>query len=167
MQATKRVVLGALVVLLAAACSPRELRRWSIWYERDPEPAMAYARCIDRHPRAEAHRGEARDGCFRKARRVADRPDDTSDDGGGSDTGGIYWPWNELAECESGGNWSINTGNGYYGGLQFSLTSWRAVGGSGYPHEHSASEQIHRGELLQDIQGWGAWPTCARIVGLL
>ena len=80
---------------------------------------------------------------------------------------GIYWPWDELAECESGGDWSINTGNGYYGGLQFALGSWQAAGGTGYPHEHSPAEQIRRGEILQDIQGWGAWPTCARIVGLL
>ena len=80
---------------------------------------------------------------------------------------GIYWPWDELAECESNGDWAINTGNGYYGGLQFALGSWQAAGGTGYPHEHSPAEQIHRGEILQDMQGWGAWPTCARIIGLL
>ncbi len=75
--------------------------------------------------------------------------------------------WDQLAQCESGGNWSINTGNGYYGGLQFSASSWRAVGGTGLPHQHSREEQIRRGELLQDAQGWGAWPTCARKLGLL
>ena len=74
--------------------------------------------------------------------------------------------WDRLAQCESGGNWSINTGNGYYGGLQFSLQSWRAVGGSGYPHNHSREEQIRRGEKLQAIQGWGAWPACSRKLGL-
>jgi hypothetical protein len=74
--------------------------------------------------------------------------------------------WDSLAECESGGNWSINTGNGYYGGLQFSLTSWRAVGGTGYPHHHSREEQIFRAEKLLDIQGWGAWPACSRKLGL-
>ena len=74
--------------------------------------------------------------------------------------------WDRLAQCESGGNWSINTGNGYYGGLQFSLSSWRAVGGSGYPHHHSRLEQIYRGERLQKIQGWGAWPACSRKIGL-
>ena len=76
------------------------------------------------------------------------------------------WPWDALAQCESGGNWSINTGNGYYGGLQFALTSWRAVGGTGYPHQHSREEQIRRGIALQRIQGWGAWPACARKLGL-
>lgn len=73
--------------------------------------------------------------------------------------------WDDLAQCESGGNWSINTGNGYYGGLQFSLDSWRSVGGSGYPHEHSREEQIHRGELLLERQGWDAWPHCSRELG--
>ena len=76
-----------------------------------------------------------------------------------------YAVWDRLAECESGGNWSINTGIGYYGGLQFSLSSWRAVGGSGYPHQHSREEQIARAERLLDLQGWGAWPACTRKLG--
>ena len=74
--------------------------------------------------------------------------------------------WDRLARCESGGNWSINTGNGYYGGLQFSLSSWRAVGGSGYPHTASRAEQIKRGKLLLARHGWGAWPACTRKLGL-
>jgi len=74
--------------------------------------------------------------------------------------------WDRLAECESGGNWSINTGNGYYGGIQFSLSSWRAVGGSGYPHHHSRETQIEMGERLKAQQGWGAWPACSRKLGL-
>ncbi|MBW3576703.1 MAG: cell wall-binding repeat-containing protein [Actinobacteria bacterium] len=74
--------------------------------------------------------------------------------------------WESLARCESGGNWAINTGNGYYGGLQFALSSWRAVGGTGYPHQQSKWEQIYRGELLQSRQGWGAWPSCSRKIGL-
>jgi peptidoglycan hydrolase-like protein with peptidoglycan-binding domain len=77
-----------------------------------------------------------------------------------------YDIWVRLAVCESGGNWSINTGNSYYGGLQFSLTSWRAVGGSGYPHQASMLEQMARAERLLDIQGWGAWPSCSRQLGL-
>jgi hypothetical protein len=73
--------------------------------------------------------------------------------------------WQRLAQCESGGNWSINTGNGYYGGLQFSLSSWRWVGGSGYPHHASRAEQIHRAEILLSRQGWNAWPSCSRQLG--
>lgn len=74
--------------------------------------------------------------------------------------------WDRLAQCESGGNWSINTGNGFYGGLQFTLSSWQAVGGSGYPHQASKSEQIARAEKLQAIQGWGAWPACTAKLGI-
>lgn len=70
-----------------------------------------------------------------------------------------------IARCESGGNWSINTGNGYYGGIQFSLRSWRAVGGVGYPHQNSKWEQIRRGIRLLAVQGWGAWPACSRKLG--
>lgn len=75
--------------------------------------------------------------------------------------------WDQLAECESGGNWSANTGNGYYGGIQFSLPTWQSVGGSGYPHEHSREEQIKRGKILQERSGWGQWPHCAAELGLL
>ncbi len=69
--------------------------------------------------------------------------------------------WDRIAACESGGNWSANTGNGYYGGLQFSLSSWRAVGGSGRPDQASKATQIAMAERLQHAQGWGAWPVCS------
>lgn len=74
--------------------------------------------------------------------------------------------WDALARCEAGGNWSINTGNGYYGGLQFSASSWRAVGGTGLPHQHTRETQIAMGERLRAAQGWGAWPACSRKLGL-
>lgn len=74
--------------------------------------------------------------------------------------------WDQLAACESGGNWAINTGNGFYGGLQFTLSSWQAVGGTGMPNEASREEQIMRGQMLQAIQGWGAWPACTSKLGL-
>lgn len=74
--------------------------------------------------------------------------------------------WDQLAQCESGGNWAINTGNGFYGGLQFTLSSWQAVGGSGYPHQASKAEQIARAEQLLALQGWGAWPACTAKLGL-
>jgi LysM repeat protein len=80
-----------------------------------------------------------------------------------SPSGGV---WDRLAQCESGGNWSINTGNGYYGGLQFTPSSWRAVGGSGLPHQASKAEQIARGKMLQARQGWGAWPACTAKLGI-
>jgi LysM repeat protein len=74
--------------------------------------------------------------------------------------------WYRLAQCESGGNWAINTGNGFYGGLQFTLSTWRSVGGSGYPNQASASEQIARAKILQARSGWGAWPACSARLGL-
>jgi hypothetical protein len=71
--------------------------------------------------------------------------------------------WDAIAMCESGGDWHINTGNGYYGGLQFSLPTWRAVGGSGYPHQHSADEQKRRAEaLIRRAPGHTQWPSCWR-----
>lgn len=73
--------------------------------------------------------------------------------------------WDRLAQCESGGRWNLNSGNGYYGGLQFSLSSWHAVGGTGSPHEHSRSEQIAAGKRLWQSSGWGAWPGCTRSFG--
>nr|AOG62414.1 resuscitation-promoting factor protein [Micrococcus luteus] len=69
--------------------------------------------------------------------------------------------WDAIAFCESTNRWDINTGNGFYGGLQFTLSSWQAVGGQGYQHQASKAEQIKRAEMLQDLQGWGAWPKCA------
>jgi resuscitation-promoting factor RpfB len=74
--------------------------------------------------------------------------------------------WDKIAQCESGGNWSINTGNGYYGGLQFSLSTWRAYGGSGMPHKASREEQIRIAKKVQASDGWGAWPACTAKLGL-
>lgn len=73
--------------------------------------------------------------------------------------------WDRIAKCESGGNWSINTGNGYYGGLQFSAATWRSVGGPGLPHEHSREVQIKYAKILQQRSGWGQW-SCAAKVGV-
>lgn len=73
--------------------------------------------------------------------------------------------WDHLAQCESGGNWAINTGNGFYGGIQFTLQSWHGVGGTGYPHQASRETQIAMGKRLWAIQGWGAWPGCTAKFG--
>ena len=77
--------------------------------------------------------------------------------------------WDAVAQCESGGNWSINTGNGYYGGLQFSSSTWRAFGGAQYaPYAHQATkaEQITVAQRTLAVQGPGAWPTCSQMAGL-
>jgi LysM repeat protein len=73
--------------------------------------------------------------------------------------------WDGVAQCESSGNWSINTGNGYYGGLQFSQSTWEAYGGLEYaPRADLATkeEQIIVAERTLDGQGIGAWPTCGQ-----
>jgi nucleoid-associated protein YgaU len=73
--------------------------------------------------------------------------------------------WDAVAQCESSGNWSIDTGNGYYGGLQFSASTWAAFGGTEYaPNAHLATkaQQIAVAERTLDVQGPGAWPTCGK-----
>ncbi|WP_341358118.1 transglycosylase family protein [Georgenia sp. M64] len=77
--------------------------------------------------------------------------------------------WDALAQCESSGNWSINTGNGYYGGLQFSQSTWEAFGGTQYAARAdlaSREQQIATAEQTLAVQGWGAWPACSAKLGL-
>jgi len=74
--------------------------------------------------------------------------------------------WDALAQCESGGNWGINTGNGYSGGLQFSPSTWAAFGGQGAPQNASREQQIAVAENVLQGQGWGAWPSCSSQLGL-
>ena len=73
--------------------------------------------------------------------------------------------WDAIAKCESGGNWAINTGNGYYGGLQFSPATWKSNGGAGMPHQATRAEQIRIAENVLRTQGIGAWPTCGAKAG--
>ncbi|TFI42043.1 DUF3235 domain-containing protein [Rhodococcus sp. 1R11] len=77
--------------------------------------------------------------------------------------------WDRLAQCEAGGNWGINTGNGFQGGLQFSPSTWNAHGGQQYAataNQASREEQIAVAEKVLDSQGWGAWPSCSSSLGL-
>jgi nucleoid-associated protein YgaU len=77
--------------------------------------------------------------------------------------------WDAVAACESGGNWATNTGNGYYGGLQFSASTWDGFGGTAYASradEASPSEQMAIADKVVAAQGWGAWPVCSRVAGV-
>lgn len=77
--------------------------------------------------------------------------------------------WDRLAQCESGGNWAINTGNGFQGGLQFSPSTWNAHGGQQYAaaaNQATREQQITVAERVLDTQGWGAWPSCSSSLGL-
>ena len=87
--------------------------------------------------------------------------------GAGTASAATTSEWDAVAQCESGGNWSINTGNGYYGGLQFSASTWAAYGGTAYAptaDQASKSQQIAIAEKVLAGQGKGAWPSCG--VGL-
>ena len=74
--------------------------------------------------------------------------------------------WDRVAACESGNNWSINTGNGFYGGLQFTQSTWHGYGGSGSPQNASKAEQKRVARNVLKGQGPGAWPVCSRKAGL-
>ena len=77
--------------------------------------------------------------------------------------------WNALSQCESSGDWHINTGNGYYGGLQFSQSTWEGFGGTQYASRADLAtreQQIATAEKVLDVQGWGAWPACSAGLGL-
>ena len=91
----------------------------------------------------------------------------SSDSGSSGASGADAGVWAQLAQCESGGNPATNTGNGYYGLYQFSLSTWQSVGGSGLPSDASAEEQTMRAQMLQQRSGWGQWPHCAAKLGLL
>ncbi|MFI5584278.1 transglycosylase family protein [Amycolatopsis sp. NPDC051758] len=70
--------------------------------------------------------------------------------------------WDAIAQCESGGNWGTSTGNGYYGGLQFSQSTWKAYGGTGSAQNASREQQIAVAERVLQGQGIGAWPVCGK-----
>ncbi|MDQ3165112.1 MAG: LysM peptidoglycan-binding domain-containing protein [Actinomycetota bacterium] len=77
--------------------------------------------------------------------------------------------WNRLANCESGQRWHINTGNGYYGGLQFSYSTWRAFGGGRYAPRADLAPRRDQVRIAQRVlhgQGWGAWPACSAALDL-
>lgn len=114
----------------------------------------------------------------KKAEDTTSSSSSSSSDSSGSSSSGSSAPapaavsgddaaiWAAIAQCESGGNPSINTGNGYYGMYQFSLPTWRSVGGSGLPSDASVEEQTMRARMLQQRSGWGQWG-CAYRLGLV
>ena len=139
---------AALALSTATACTPQQIAEWVDWHDRDPAAAEEFAKLP-------AIQALLREGA--QQTRSAPRPS----------TGGNT-VWDRLAQCESGGNWSINTGNGYYGGLQFLPSTWRSAGGTGMPHQHSREEQIRVAINLRDSgQGYRPWPQCAARLGLL
>lgn len=133
------VAAAAMCIGTVAACTPEQAQMWRSWHAQDPAAAEAFAEDLAGAPPANAS----------------------------SEPAGV---WDDLAECESGGDWAINTGNGYHGGLQFLGSTWRAYGGGEFAERAdlaSRDEQITVAERVRDDVGFGAWPTCARRLGLL
>jgi hypothetical protein len=121
------------------ACTPQEVRMWRVWHATDAAAAEEFADDVD----------------------VALQTDAAVQPAG---------VWDDLAACESGGNWSIATGDGYYGGLQFSGSTWRNYGGGEFAEradQASRDEQIAVAERVHADVGFGAWPSCAGVLGLL
>lgn len=157
------IVCGAVAAL--SACSPAQTAMWLDWHAADPEAATEWVReeCGELCTNDTNNNGIVEPD---QSSSSGSSSSESSPSSSGSSNSSGSSVWDAIAECESGGNWSISTGNGYYGGLQFALQSWRAAGGSGYPHHASRSTQIAIAENLLDMQGWGAWPTCSRRLGL-
>jgi Transglycosylase-like domain len=137
--------LAAMTVGVLTACTPNQIADWIEWHHQDPAAAEEFA-----------NRPEV------QAALVGSQASPPQERHGG----GV---WDRVAWCESGGNWSINTGNGYSGGLQFLHSSWRAYGGREFAplaHQATRSQQIEVAERILDDVGWKAWPACSRRLGL-
>ena len=141
-------LVGVLAVGALTACTPQQIADWVEWNKEDPAAAQEFARI----PAVAAS--------FESGEHIQRAAPQRASSGGTT-------VWDRLAQCESGGNWSINTGNGYYGGLQFLPSTWRAAGGSGMPHQASREEQIRVAENLRADAGFRPWPQCAAKLGLL
>jgi LysM repeat protein len=132
-------------------------------------PAPAYTPSASRGSSGGESGGESSSSSTRSRVTSSSSSGSSASSGGGSSAGGGVW--DQLAQCESGGDWGISTGNGYYGGLQFDAGTWRAFGGGTYaalPNQASREEQIAVAEKVRDSRGggYGAWPACSRKLGL-
>jgi hypothetical protein len=147
------------LIAVTVGCTPEQIDDWIDWHEEDPAAAQEFLAipAVQDHLRLDTDH----DGVVEPDARDADESAPARPSNGGNTV------WDRLAQCESGGNWSINTGNGYYGGLQFLPSTWRAAGGSGMPHQASRAEQIRVAENLRQEAGFRPWPQCAAKLGLL
>lgn len=135
-------------MLLTISCTPKEVRQWHTWYNQDPDAAVEFA-----------NRPEIQE----QLNSGASRENNSQQNNSGNTV------WDNLAQCESGQNWSYNGGSGYDGGLQFLPATWRAYGGqefAEYAWQASRESQINVAERVLDDVGWGAWPACSRKLGL-
>jgi resuscitation-promoting factor RpfB len=155
----KKLALILIIPTLAviSACTPRETAAWLQWHAKDPEAAVTFARNLPQQEQSQPREQQQEE---------QEDEESVSNNAPAVSSGSV---WDRLAQCESGGNWAINTGNGYYGGLQFLGSTWRAYGGNEYASRAdlaSREQQIDIAERVLDDVGWGAWPACTKRLGL-
>jgi hypothetical protein len=150
----KRIAMTALAAVASVgvlgACTPEEVQMWQAWHAQDPAAAEAYLQ----DPAQSAAPADPAAAPAEPAAAPA------------VPEGSV---WDKVAYCESGGNWAINRGTGYYGGLQMLGATWRNYGGTEFAataDQASREQQIVVAERVLDDVGWGAWPACSRKLGL-
>ena len=133
-----------------------------------PEPA-AEAPTTEQKSEKKSEKRSSSSTANRSSERSSEDSSSSKDSGASAPSAPSGSVWDRIAQCESGGNWSINTGNGYHGGLQFSGQTWRAFGGGKYAptaDQASRAQQIDIAKKVQAQQGWGAWPACTSKLGI-
>ena len=133
-----------------------------------PEPA-AEAPKTEQKSEKKSEKRSSSSTANRSSERSSEDSSSSKDSGASARSAPSGSVWDRIAQCESGGNWSINTGNGYHGGLQFSGQTWRAFGGGKYAptaDQASRAQQIDIAKKVQAQQGWGAWPACTSKLGI-
>ena len=133
-----------------------------------PEPA-AEAPTTEQKSEKKSEKRSSSSTANRSSERSSEDSSSSKDSGASARSAPSGSVWDRIAQCESGGNWSINTGNGYHGGLQFSGQTWRAFGGGKYAptaDQASRAQQIDIAKKVQAQQGWGAWPACTSKLGI-
>ena len=143
---TRKRILTAAVAVAASigvlgACTPEEVQQWQAWRAQDQAAADGYVQGLATEPEPTAAAAPSTEPSV----------------------------WDKVAYCESGGNWAINLGSGYYGGLQMLGSTWRNYGGTEFAataDQASREQQIVVAERIRDDVGYGAWPACTRRLGL-
>ena len=133
-----------------------------------PEPAPEAPKTEQKSEKKSEKRSSS-SSANRSSERSSEDSSSSKDSGASARSAPSGSVWDRIAQCESGGNWSINTGNGYHGGLQFSGQTWRAFGGGKYAptaDQASRAQQIDIAKKVQAQQGWGAWPACTSKLGI-
>ncbi len=165
----QRVEIAGIVAAIAAMPPDAQFNlKWEAMTDVERAATVEYFAAVEAEARAEAERAAAEAARAEAARAEAARAETARRSSRVTSSGG-NGVWDTIAQCESGGNWSMNTGNGFTGGLQFMTSTWLAQGGGKYaPAAYLAtpSQQIEIAERTLASGGWGQWPACSRKAGL-